>query len=282
MEIKFASYGNSKKFYEKYESSLDAPRYIASLGLDGYEYLCNQGVHISDDACLILKENAIKNNIALSVRAYDFLSLSHSDEETRRKSVDILYETARAANIMGAERVVFPLDNCAIRARKDVFSNTKKSLFEALSRLKADGIENVYLCPEAMGLIHDLGTVDEVISLCLCDERILPAINAGNIYARSQGRECDTLFYEKLIDKLHKKLGAYRGDNFHLYYSKVEYTHHGFREDINFFECEDENQSCEGLFKAVKNKKITPFVVCKSPDTQDTDCVLMKEIYKRI
>ena len=58
MGIVFAPYGNSKAFYEKFDSSLYAPMYVSSCMLDGYEYMCNEGVHISDDACIILKENA--------------------------------------------------------------------------------------------------------------------------------------------------------------------------------------------------------------------------------
>ena len=35
MGIVFSPYGNSKEFYEKEYTSLDAPKYLSSLGLEG-------------------------------------------------------------------------------------------------------------------------------------------------------------------------------------------------------------------------------------------------------
>ena len=279
MEVIFAPFGNSSEFYEKYSSSFDAPKYINSLSLNGYEYLCNEGVHISDDGCAILKENAEKYNIALSVRAYDFLNLSSEDEKIRKKGVKILCDTVKKASLMGAKRVVFPLDNCAIRSRKSVYEHTLKSIDEVFLNLKENNTDDVFLCPETMGLIHDLGEVNEVISICKNNDMLLPCFNAGNIYARSLGKDYSFEYYKNLIEKTEKKLGSYRSKNLHFYYSKVEYTHHGYKKDLNFCDCDDENQSFFGLLKAVKYKGITPFIVCKSPDFSDKDCMMMKNHY---
>ncbi len=278
MGIIFAPYGNSKEFYKTKKSSLDAPKYVSSLGFNGYEYLCNAGVHISDDACEILKKNAKKYNVSLSVRAYDLISLSNEDDRERQKSIDILCKTVSKAYLSGAKRVVFPLDNCAVRARRDVFNATKSSLEKVLFYMKENGIDDLFLCPETMGLIHELGTVDEVIGLCLSDERIMPALNLGNIYARNQGRVFLEEDFLLMFDKMKKKLGKSRGENFHLYLSKVEYTNHGFRSDINFSECDDKNQKFESLFKTVRKRKLTPFVVCKSPEDKEKDLNTLKNI----
>ncbi len=280
MGIIFAPYGNSKKFYEKEKSSLDAPKYLSELGFNGYEYMANEGVHISDDACGILKKNAEKYKVSLSVRAYDFLSLSHEDENIRKRSVKILCDTVYTAYLLGAKRVIFPLDNCAIRARRNVFYNTKDSLEKVLFYMKENSIDNVFLCPETMGLIHDFGTVDEVLGLCLTDERLMPALNVGNIYARGMGRALGEEYFLLLFDKMKKKLGKYRGENFHMYLSKVEYTHHGFRADIDFSESDDKNQEFVSVFKAVRKRKLTPFVVCKSPHDKEKNLTELKNIYE--
>ncbi len=271
MGIIYASYGNSKKFYETKKSSLDAPEYLKNLGFNGYEYMCNEGVHISDDACEILGKNAKENDIALSVRAYDFLSLSDEDDNLRQKSIDILCETVRIAKIMGAKRVSFPLDNCAIRKRSEVFSKTVDSLEKTALYMKENNISDIFLCPETMGLIHDLGTVDEVISLCMRNKILLPAINVGNIYARSLGEDKSEEYFLKLFDKIKKKLGKERGNSFHLYFSKVDYTHHGLKETLDFSECQDENQNFSGVVSAIKKAKVSPFIVVKSPDNKEKD-----------
>ncbi len=40
-----------------------------------------------------------------------------------------------------------------------------------------------------MGKVNQLGTLDEVLALCSVDERIIPCMDFGHLYARSQGTE---------------------------------------------------------------------------------------------
>ena len=40
-----------------------------------------------------------------------------------------------------------------------------------------------------MGKVNQLGTLDEVLALCSVDERIIPCVDFGHLYARSQGTE---------------------------------------------------------------------------------------------
>jgi len=281
MGIIFAPYGNSREFYETNASSLDAPLYLKKLGFNGYEYLSDEGVHISDDASLILGENAKNNGISLSVRAYKFLSLSNEDEKIRQKSIDILCDTVRIANNMNAKRVTFGLDNCAIRKRKDVFLKTLSSLEKVLFYMKENKITDVYLCPVMSGLIHNLGTEDEVISVCQTNDMLLPAVSAGDLYARSTGENFREEYFDALFLKMKKKLGEERGRSFHLYVSKAEYTHHGFREDIDFSKCIDKNQSFSGVVSSVRKNNLSPFLVVRSPNDKIKDLKTVMEMFEK-
>lgn len=280
MGIIFASYGNSRNFYQQgFKSSLEAPSYMNNIGLNGYEYLCNQGVHISIDGCMELKKNAQDNGVTLSVRGYDFLCMSNKDDKKREDNLEIICETLRTAHYLGAKRIVVPLDNCAIKSRAWVKNSSVEMMNKALSVLKSEGIDDVNICVETMGLIHDYGDFSEVVRLCKENERFIPCINAGNIYARNLGKVITTQEYEEMFDFMKKHLGEYRSKNFHLYYSKVEYTNQGFRDNVDFCEKGFENQSYKNLLDAVISKKLTPFVVVRSPNNTDTDCLEMKQYY---
>ena len=37
-----------------------------------------------------------------------------------------------------------------------------------------------------MGKVNQLGTLDEVLALCSVDERMIPCVDFGHLYARSQ------------------------------------------------------------------------------------------------
>ena len=41
--------------------------------------------------------------------------------------------------------------------------------------------EHIALCPETMGKINQLGSLEEVMTLCRVDERILPTIDFGHL-----------------------------------------------------------------------------------------------------
>ena len=43
------------------------------------------------------------------------------------------------------------------------------------------------LCPETMGKINQLGDLDEVLELCTVDERLVPCVDFGHLYARYSG-----------------------------------------------------------------------------------------------
>lgn len=280
MGIIFASYGNSQRFYkEGFKSSLEAPHYLKSIGLNGYEYLCNQGVHISLDGCAELKKNAENNGISLSVRGYDFLCMSDTDEIKREKNLKIICDTLRTAHLVGAKKIVLPLDNCAIKSRAWVKKSSVEMMNKALMISKSEGIDDVDIGVETMGLIHDYGDFSEVVRLCKENERFVPCINIGNIYARNLGKNITTKEYEDMFDFMKKHLGEYRAKNFHLYFSKVEYTNQGFRENMDFCDKGFENQSYKNLLDAVVSKNVTPFVVAKSPHNTDTDGLEMKKYY---
>ena len=110
----FGPAGNSEEFYEQgHKSSLESPEWLSGLGLDAYEYSLSKGVKISDDSAEVLGQNARKYNIALSIHAPYYISISSQEEEKREKSVDYILKTMRKAKIMGADRIVVHSGSCA-------------------------------------------------------------------------------------------------------------------------------------------------------------------------
>ena len=83
--IKFGTAGNDERFYEEgYKKSEQIPEYLSKKGLDAYEYQCSRGVRISDEKAELLKQEAEKYNISLSVHSPYYISLSTQDEEKKK------------------------------------------------------------------------------------------------------------------------------------------------------------------------------------------------------
>lgn len=282
MKIVFGPGGNSEQYYDDgFKSSLERPRYLAELGLNGYEYQCNKGVHISEDSARILGEEAKKYGIHLSIHSQYYVSLSSTEEEKRLKSVDYLLACFRVAKQMGADRIVVHSGSCAKMTRAKAYELSLDTLHKTLSRAEQEGYSGIYLCPEVMGKINQLGDFDEVIKLCSTHPMLLPAIDFGHLNARTLGGLKTTEDYCKLLDKMEKKLGKDKAKIFHCHFSKIEYTNQGEKRHLTFEDTQF-GPDFEPFLEAVSQKGFTPMIICESAGTQDRDALTMKHYFEQL
>ncbi len=279
MNIVFGPGGNSEQYYDEgYKSSLNRPEYLHKIGLNGYEYQCNKGVHISMDSARLLGEEAKKYGVHLSIHSQYYVSLSSTEEEKRLKSVDYLLACFRVAKEMGADRIVVHSGSCAKMTRAKAYELSLDTLHKTLARAKEEGYGDIFLCPEVMGKINQLGDFDEVIRLCTTHEMLLPAIDFGHLNARTLGGLKTTEDYLALFNKMEKKLGRDKASIFHCHFSKIEYTNQGEKRHLTF-EDTTFGPDYEPFLEAVYQKQFTPMIICESAGTQDKDSLLMKSYY---
>ena len=165
MEARFGPAGNAIAFSRQYKSSLDAPAWIAGLGLDCYEYQCGKGVHVGQVTAEKLGERARQAGIALSLHAPYFISLSNPDPEMRRKTIGYITAACQAARWMGAARVVLHTGALLKRTRRQALDIAKETLRQAMAACDDQGFGDIILCPETMGKINQLGDLDEVLEV---------------------------------------------------------------------------------------------------------------------
>lgn len=83
------------------------------------------------------------------------------------------------------------------------------------------------LCPETMGKIGQLGTLEEVLALCGVDSRITPCIDFGHLNARTLGGIRSKADYAAILDRIGEALGDARARQFHVHFSRIEYSKGG-------------------------------------------------------
>ena len=188
MSAKFGPAGNSESFSNIHKSSLAAPKWIAEFGLDCYEYQCGKGVHVGEETCRKLGENARAAGISLSLHAPYFINLANPDPEAVQKTIGYVTAACQAAAWMGAERVVIHSGALMKRSRREAQEIALKTLPQVIRACDGQGFAHIALCPETMGKINQLGDLDEVLELCTLDERLLPCIDFGHLYAAPWGR----------------------------------------------------------------------------------------------
>ncbi len=221
---------------------------------------------------------AKEKNIALSLHAPYYISMSSVEEEKRIKSVDYILQSARAVNAMGGNRIVVHTGSCGKIPREEALSLAMDTMKLAITALDAEGLSNIRVCPETMGKVNQLGTLDEVLELCTLDERLIPCIDFGHLNARDRGILKTTEDFEDIFSAIENKLGLSRLREFHSHFSKIEYSAGGEVRHLTF---EDNifgpnfEPACELIYKY----QCSPTIICESAGTQAEDAKAMKDYY---
>jgi len=280
MRARFGPAGNSESFNRVHKSSLKAPAWIAERGLDCYEYQCGKGVHIGEEAAVKLGQAARQAGISLSLHAPYFINLANPDPESLKKTIGYITQACLAAQCMGAGRVVIHSGALMKRTRREAQEIALRSLREVIAACDDAGYGNIALCPETMGKINQLGDLDEVLELCTLDERLVPCIDFGHLYARSLGADDGAEVYCRMLDRVEEILGAERASAFHSHFSHIQFTPNGGEKCHRTFEDDDGyGPDWAPLAAEVARRGWGPTFICESAGTQAEDAAVMKGIY---
>lgn len=280
MGAKFGPAGNPARFYDEgHKSSHEMPAWLSKMGLTAYEYQCGKGVTIGEKTAGIIGESAKEQGIAMSLHAPYFISLSSQDEALRQKSVQYILDSLRAARWMGATRIVVHSGSCGKMSREEALFLAQGTLSRAVEAARAEGYDDIFICPETMGKINQLGTLEEVIALCSLSETLVPTVDFGHLNARTLGGLKSYGDFLKIFESIENALGADRLKKLHCHFSKIEYTSGGEKRHLTL---EDEIYGPDFLHAAeiIAQKNLSPVVICESAGTQADDALILKNLYE--
>lgn len=277
MSAVFGPAGNADSF--PYKSSVDAPKWIAAQGLDVYEYQCGKGVNVREETAQKLGAAAREAGIALSLHAPYFINLANPDPESLQKTIGYIVSACEAAEWMGAKRVVIHSGALMKRTRREAMEIAIPSLKAVIAACDEAGYGHIALCPETMGKINQLGDLDEVLELCTLDERLIPTVDFGHLYARTLGELEGHEACVKMLDRIQEVLGENRARTFHSHFSKIQFTPNGGEKMHLTFQQEDFGPDPAPLMAEVARRNWSPTFICESAGTQAEDALTMKRMY---
>jgi deoxyribonuclease IV len=279
MTAKFGPAGNSDSFYEQgYTSSLDMPKWLREMGLDAYEYSCSRGVRVGEQTARELGKRAREHNIVLSIHAPYYINLANPDTDKIRNSKNYILDSMKAAQWMGATRVVFHPGSCSKDVRRDALDRALKVLKETLEEADALGYGDITLCPETLGKKNQLGTLEEVLELCQIDERIIPTIDFGHVHVYDLGRFKSTEDFDKVLDIIEKSLGKERFKIIHSHFSRIEFTKMGEKKHWTLADTQH-GPDFDMLAPLLVKRDMSPTIICESRGTMAEDAIILKNIY---
>ena len=129
-------------------------------------------------------------------------------------------------------------------------------------------------CPSACLLytskLGQLGTLDEVLALCGVDKRITPCIDFGHLNARTLGGIQTKADYAAILDRMAEVLGDDRARQFHVHFSRIEYSAGGEKRHWTFADTQFGPEP-QPLMELLAERQLTPVVICESAGTQAED-----------
>lgn len=282
-KIWFGPAGTAESFSSMgYKKTIQIPEYLERMGLNAFEYQCGRGVRVNDSTAESLKKDFAEKNLRMSLHAPYYISLSSTEEEKRKGSVRYILESAAAAKKLGADRVVVHSGSCSKISREEALELAGGTLKMALAALDEAGLSDITLCPETMGKINQLGTLEEVLELCTIDERLLPCIDWGHLNARTLGKMTTREEFEEAFRLFDDKLGRDRLRVFHSHFSRIEYTENGGEKRHLTFADDQYGPWFEPLAETILKYGCTPVIICESAGTQSEDAAAMRDCYRDI
>lgn len=280
MSAFFGPGGNSEAFkLAGKKSTVEAPEWLANIGLDAYEYEAGNGLAATPATLRAIGKEAAVHNIRMSYHTPYFISLSGVVEEKRLKSIDYIKQSLEASKLLGAKTIVVHAGSAAKITRDEAMRLAGDTLARTVASVDTYGIK---IGIETMGKINQLGTLDEVLELCRIDSAYVPVIDFGHLNARELGGFFVTADdYLKVFDKIDRRMGFDVLNTLHCHFSKIEWTQSGEKKHLTF---EDTvyGPAFEPFVEAIVKAGISPTVICESAGTQSDDALAMKKYYKEI
>jgi deoxyribonuclease IV len=271
MAIKFGAAGNPLNFFksEFRKDRFGVLEWSHKLGLNAQERQMTYGARMKEEDAIRFGELAKKFEISLSIHGPYYVVLTSDKPHVVENSVKELIKTARLAKLMGATKVVFHTG----------FGKDYNKVIKGLKRVEKDK-EDVVICPETMGKLSQLGSVDEVLTICENTESE-PCIDFGHVHARTQGSLKDKENIRKILIEVEKRLGKESLKKLHCHFYPIEFTEKGEKvhravTEKNVF------PRFEGYGELIKEFKMEPTLISESKNSQDLGALEMKKIMTKL
>jgi deoxyribonuclease-4 len=259
----------------------DVPRLLREEGLDAFEYEAvrwGTKPQIKREDAEKLGLEARKNDVLLSLHGSYFINFC-GEKTIIEASKKRLIACATAAQWMKAYVVVFHPGFYGKRLMREAFATCVKALKETVGDMKSLGITDVKIGPETMGKRSQLGSLEEVLSLCETVEQTQLVIDWSHLHARDRGRFRTVDNFRMVINEIEKRLGTEVAKNLHCHFSKIEFTGKGERRH-HVLDEKRYGPDFRMFAKLIAEYNLRPVIISESP-ILDLDAIKMRDIVRK-
>lgn len=247
---------------------------VKRLGLSAMELEFVQTVYVKEDAAPKILEAAKKNNVILTCHGQYFINLNAQEEKKVEASKQRIYTAAKRAFQCGAWSMCFHPGYYMGQSPEHVYKKIKANLSSVASKLKNEGIE-IWVRPEVTGKPSQFGSMEELISLSLEIENVLPCIDFSHLYTRSLGKFNTFEDFKSTLAKVESGLGKEALQKMHIHAQGASFNRTGEKAHLAFSES---GFNYKALVKALKEFSAKGVLICESPAVEK-DTLLIQKAY---
>ena len=259
----------------------DVPKLLHEEGLDAFEYQAvrwGPKPQMKQEHAVKLGEEARKNDVRLSLHGSYFINFS-GKKDVVEASKQRLIASATAADWMGAYVVVFHTGFYGKFEKSFAFQNCLTTLKEVSAQMKNLGLK-VKLGPETMGRKFQVGSIDEILTICQQVEGTQLVIDWGHLHARNLGTFKKMEDMRAIAEKVEQKLGTEALKSMHCHFSKIEFTSQGEKRHHTLDETRY-GPDFRMLAEVIADFNLHPTMICESP-ILDVDARKMQQTLKEV
>jgi deoxyribonuclease-4 len=261
----------------KEKTSVGGIKRIAELGLGCMELEFVRGVKMGEASARLVAQAAAAHNIKLTAHAPYFINLNAHEPEKIRASQDHIVQTARIAQLCGAESIIFHPASYMGEPPEQVYETVKQNLAEVLNWLEREN-NTVWIRPEVMGKAGQFGTIEEILRLSVeLGGKLAPGIDFAHWHARTGAYNTYREFMS-VLEQVRDKLGRSTLDHMHMHVSGIKYGKRGELAHLNF---KESDFRYDELLRALEDCGASGMVICESPNLEG-DALLLRDTYNKL
>lgn len=278
--MRFGPGGNQPSFYAQgHKSSLEMPGWLASMGLDAYEYECVRGVKISQTLAASLGALAGEKGVSLSIHAPYYINLASADEALRARSREHIIKSLRAARWMRARAVVVHASASAVHDREAALNRIIAELELVLEEAAREGLDGMLVRPETLGKPGQPGMLEDILEICRRVRGLQPTIDFGHLHAATNGSLLTKEDFQRVLDRTVAVLGPGVLADMHIHFSPIEYTRAGEKRHRTTLD-PGYGPPFLPLAEVLWESGAKGTVICESFDRQADDALVFRNIYR--
>jgi deoxyribonuclease IV len=262
-------------------TTADVPKLLHEEELDAFEYQASRWgpkPQINQVDAFRLGEECRKNDVKISMHGSYFVNLS-GKKEVVEASKRRLIACATAADWMGAYVVVFHSGFYGKFEKDYALKSCITALKEVNTEMKSLGLK-AKLGPETMGKKSQVGTIDEILTICQEVEDTQLVIDWGHLHALHQGALKKVEDFRAIAEKVEQKLGTETLRSMHCHFSKIEFGSQG-EKCHHILDEERYGPDFRMLAEVIVDFGLHPTMICETP-ILDVDARKMKATLKEV